>query len=276
MVDVRHVTRKHAVERVRRPIAIRRAAHTARAEPLGVARHVLVLLVHVIEHEVLKNPNAVGVRLVDQLPKRRLAANAWIHFPRLDRPVPVVPRHLMYPVARHVRVRRVRLKRRQPDGSHAQRVERPVRDRGFQPLQVPAFPVAPRIRVRRRPRVVRSVTVAVPIRHHHVDDCVLPGERFLLHPEHQPQRQTFATVRRTRREHQPVLAVLQATQRHRHVARRCIHAHTAADYGERGAVVLQFDAIARGVGAGPLDAVRERNHRIVRACTGSGPRDRAR
>ncbi len=142
-VHVRQVGREQALQPLRGPVAAGGAAHATGAEPIRMRLEVLVVLVHVVDHVVHQDANAVGVGFLHQRVQRGLAAQARVHLARLDRPVAVVAGDQVVVVGGEVRIARVGLERRQPQGAHAELVQRAVGDllaHAFQitPLVVPA------------------------------------------------------------------------------------------------------------------------------------------
>ena len=161
---------------------------------LGVRGEVLVLLVHVVDHEVHEHADAVGVRLGDHRLQRGLAAEARIDLARLDRPVAVVAGDLVDAV-----------------GGRGTRRCGLVWKGVSQSARTPSWSSAPRgDDLAGRPRDRRSgsrragrrsasgatsllgVAVLEAIGHRHVDERVVPVEALALDPEDEAERRRDA------------------------------------------------------------------------------------
>ena len=255
VVDVRHVRREHAVERVGGPIAAVGPAHAAGAEPIGVLGHVLVLLVHVVDDVVLQDANAVLVGLLDEREERVFTAEARVDLAGLGRPVAVVPGDLVHAVAREEGLLRVGLERREPDGPHAELVQQPLVDRLAQPVEIPAHPVSAGVRAGGRGRVVARVAIAITVGHHHVDERAVPIEGLGLDPEHQARGLTRGRAVRVGRHVEVVLAVVEAREVDRDRAVRR-DGEFAGRQRRRGRAAAQLRREPAGRGA---QAVRRRH-----------------
>ncbi len=267
-VDVGHVRVERAVEAVLGPVTAGRAALATGAEPVGMRGVVLVLLVDVIDHEVHQHANAALVSGGDERVEVGLAAEPRIDRARLDRPVAVERGDAVTVLV--LDARRVLDERRQPQCAHAERVERAVLDRRGDAAQIAALEFGAGVGAGRRSRVVRRITVAEAIGHHHVDQRVAPIERVGLDPERHEDRLGLRTSGVGGGDVQRVLAGREAGRRDRQLAavtcdldRRALQRR--GDLGDRRASLA-----ARQLQAGRVRVVRgdleQRDRAVGDAC----------
>src|SRR5690242_4084871 len=99
MVDVGQIASKHAVERVLGPVAAIRPADTASSKPIRVRRHILVILMDMVNDVVLEHANAMSMRGLDHAAERFFAAQSRVDLTRTCRPITMITRNLMHTVA---------------------------------------------------------------------------------------------------------------------------------------------------------------------------------
>ena len=162
---------------------------TERVEPAVVLVHlpVGVLLVHVVEHGVDDDADAVRVRAPDERLERRQIAEARLHVARLGRPVAVIAGVEVAVGADEASVG-VGVGRREPDRAHAELVE--VAGRRSALLDAGEVAALRSWRAHRRLAsgcVVGRIAVAEAIGEGEVEEAVAEVERLVLDPERHVQ-----------------------------------------------------------------------------------------
>ena len=163
---------------------------------------VRVLLVHVVEHGVDDDADAVRVRVLHERLQRRQIAEARLHVAAGDRPVAVIAGVQVVAGADEAAVG-VGVRRRQPERAHAERVEVALVDRRSRCPRIAALIIGARVDAGGR-LVVRRIAVAEAIGEGEVHEAVAEVERLILDPERQ---------RADRRRRAPLLSAAWTTRR---------------------------------------------------------------
>ena len=189
VAEVGQVAREPALDGLLLPAAARSATDAALAEPLRVLVDVVVVLVHVVEHEVKQDADTALVGLLDELSELLLAAAlgrapALLDADGLGGPVAVVARVPVGAVGAEVAPFGVFVDRAEPDGGHAELVEVALLQSIDDALEVAALVVGGGGHIGDGGEGLAAVVaVAEAVGEDEVEQGIFPLEGLVLDPE---------------------------------------------------------------------------------------------